>query len=162
MTVTEKNGNSSDSKSEIPPSGAHDVAHGELVNASGHIQEVDRNFNLLSLAGVGIVVGNVWPALGGSILVAIFNGGAPGVLYEFIVVSIFYWMVAASIAELVSAIPSSAGVYHWASITPGKKWGRVVGFYAGYWNWFAWTFGAASMSAIFGEPRFQILQSCEF
>ena len=42
-------------------------------------------------------------------------------------------------------------VYHWASVTPGKSWGRVVGFFAGYWNWLAWVFGAASMSFIFGE-----------
>ena len=124
-------------------------ADGALINASGHVQELQRNFSLLSLAGVGLVVGNVWPAIGGSILVAIFNGGPPGVLYEFIVVSIFYWTVAASIAELASAIPSSAGVYHWASVTPGKKWGRVVGFYAGWWNALAWILGAASMTAIF-------------
>jgi hypothetical protein len=72
--------------------------------------------------------GNVWPAVGGSILVAIFNGGPPGVIYEFITVSVFYWIIAASIAELASAIPSSGGVYHWASVTPGKRWGRVVGY----------------------------------
>src|SRR4051794_31675414 len=85
---------------------------GELINASGHVQQLERNFNLLSLAGVGLVVGNVWPALGGTILVAIFNGGPPGVLYEFIAVSILYWIVAASVAELASAIPSSGGIYH--------------------------------------------------
>lgn len=132
---------------------------GALINASGHVQELQRNFSLLSLAGVGLVVGNVWPAIGGSILVAIFNGGPPGVLYEFIVVSIFYWTVAASIAELASAIPSSAGVYHWASVTPGKKWGRIVGFYAGWWNTLAWILGAASMTAIFVCAD---LQSCGF
>jgi choline transport protein len=59
-----------------------DVSHGELINASGHIQEVDRNFGLLSLSGFGIVSGNVWPALGSTILVAIFNGGPPGTIYE--------------------------------------------------------------------------------
>jgi choline transport protein len=116
----------------------------ELINASGHVQELDRNFSLLAAAGVGLVVGSkyktsvnihtlwltgtdVWAALGGSILVAIFNGGPPGVIYEFIAVSVFYWMVAASIAELASSIPSSAGVYHWASVTAGKKWGRITG-----------------------------------
>ncbi len=130
---------------------AQNVEQGDLVNASGHMQELDRNFNLLTLAGVGLVVGNVWPAVGGAILVAIFNGGPPGVIYEFIVVSVFYWIIAACIAELASAIPSSGGVYHWASVTPGKSWGRVVGFYAGYWNWLAWVFGSASMSFIFGE-----------
>lgn len=51
---------------------------GELINASGHAQELSRNFSLISLAGVGLVVGNVWPAYGGSILVSLFNGGPPG------------------------------------------------------------------------------------
>ena len=51
----------------------------EAVNASGHVQELSRNFSLLSLAGVGLVVGNVWPAIGGSILVALYNGGPPGI-----------------------------------------------------------------------------------
>jgi choline transport protein len=67
-----------DSELESP----QEVAYGELINASGHIQEVDRNFGLLSLTGFGIVNGNVWPALGGTILVAIFNGGPPGTMYE--------------------------------------------------------------------------------
>ncbi|KIW56965.1 hypothetical protein PV05_05576 [Exophiala xenobiotica] len=134
----------------------HDHSKGVLVNASGHVQELDRQFNLVSLAGAGLVTGNVWPALGGSILVAIFNGGPPGVLYEFITVSVFYWIVAASIAELASAIPSSAGVYHWASVTPGHKWGRVNGFFGGYWNWLAWVFGCASMSFIFANTVVQM------
>lgn len=51
---------------------------GDLVNASGHVQELKRQYNLLSLAGIGITVGNVWPAAGGSILVALYNGGSPG------------------------------------------------------------------------------------
>lgn len=51
---------------------------GELINVSGHVQELDRQFNLISIAGAGLTTGNVWPALGGSILVAIFNGGPPG------------------------------------------------------------------------------------
>jgi amino acid transporter len=35
-------------------------------------------------------------------------------------------------------MPSSAGVYHWASITPGPKYGRICGWFAGWWNTFAW------------------------
>lgn len=54
------------------------VVSDDLINASGHIQELQRNFSLISLIGLGIVVGNVWPAVGGSILVALFNGGPPG------------------------------------------------------------------------------------
>jgi len=50
------------------------------INASGHVQELEKNFSLLSIIGVGVSVGNVWPALGGSILVALYNGGPPGEL----------------------------------------------------------------------------------
>lgn len=143
-------------KGEATTSSVVKAGHTGLVNASGHVQELARNFHLLSLAGVGLVVGNVWPPIGGSILVAIFNGGPPGVLYEFIAVSVFYWTVAASIAELASAIPSSAGVYHWATATPGPRWGRVIGFFAGWWNFLAWILGAASMAAIFGNTVVQM------
>jgi choline transport protein len=41
------------------------------VNESGHVQELERNFSLLSICSVGIVTGNTWAALGGSIAVAI-------------------------------------------------------------------------------------------
>lgn len=125
-----------------------EIGLGEVINASGHKQELDRNFSLLSICAVGICTGNTWAALGGSIVVAIYNGGPPGVIYEFIAVSFFYWLIAACIAELASAIPSSAGVYHWASITAGPKYGRATGWFAGWWNYFAWIFGSASMSAI--------------
>ncbi|KAK7935285.1 cholin permease [Apiospora marii] len=147
---------------EANPSHTQGIGESEAipagVNASGHTQELARNFNLLSLAGVGLVVGTVWPAVGGSILTAIFNGGPPGVLYEFMTVTAFYSTVAASVAELASAIPSSAGVYHWASVTPGRRggWGRVVGFFAGWWNYLAWVLGAASMSSIFANTVVQM------
>ncbi|GAB7353252.1 hypothetical protein MBLNU459_g3762t1 [Dothideomycetes sp. NU459] len=125
------------------------VAEGVVaVNASGHAQELERNFSLLSICSVGIVTGNTWAAIGGSIVVALYNGGPPGVLFEFIAVSVFYWMVAACIAELASAVPSSAGVYTWASLTAGSKYSKFVGFLAGWWNFFAWIFGAGSTSAI--------------
>ncbi|KAL9585911.1 MAG: hypothetical protein Q9212_001228 [Teloschistes hypoglaucus] len=77
------------------------------INVSGHMQELQRNFGLLSLCGLGITSGNVWSTLGGAITVAIYNGGPPGVIYEYIAASVFYWIIAASIAELASAIPSS-------------------------------------------------------
>lgn len=67
-----------------------------------------------------------------------------------IAVSICYWMVAASLAELASGMPSASGVYHWASITAGK-YGRVCGFFAGWWNCLAWVLGAASMCFIMAQ-----------
>ncbi|CAE7220057.1 Amino acid transporter [Pyrenophora teres f. teres] len=120
----------------------------EELNASGHKQELERNFSLLSLCAIGITTGNVWAALGGSIAIALYNGGPAGVIYEFIAVSMCYFMIAACIAEMASSIPSSAGVYHWASVTAGARFGKIVGFYAGWWNSLGWIFGTASISSI--------------
>jgi hypothetical protein len=41
------------------------------VNEIGHIQELERNFSLLSICAVGLVTGSTWAALGGSIAVSI-------------------------------------------------------------------------------------------
>jgi hypothetical protein len=38
------------------------------TNVSGHVQELDRQFGLLSICATGIVTGNTWTALGGAIV----------------------------------------------------------------------------------------------
>ncbi|KAI1636347.1 putative choline transport protein [Biscogniauxia mediterranea] len=124
---------------------------GEVVNASGHRQELERNFSLFNMCAVAVVIGNCWAISGATINLSIFNGGAPGVIYEFIVVGVFYLCITVNLAELASAIPSSAGVYHWASVTPGRRAGRALGFFAGYWNAFAYALGAASLAATAGS-----------
>lgn len=44
------------------------VGVGIVLNASGHKQELARQFSLLSICSIGITTGNVWAALGGSIV----------------------------------------------------------------------------------------------
>lgn len=112
---------------------------------------LERRFNLLSAVSTGIVTGNTWTALGGAIVASLYNGGPPGILYEFISVSVFYWLIAASIAELASAIPGSGGVYHWAALTAGKKYGPICAWFAGWLNYFAWTFGVSANCSIIGQ-----------
>jgi hypothetical protein len=43
-----------------------------------HGPGLQKNFSLISLIGIALVVSNTWAGVGGSILVAIFNGGPPG------------------------------------------------------------------------------------
>lgn len=110
--------------------------------------ELQRRFNLLSICGIAISTGESWVALGGSMVVAIHNLGPPCLLYGLLVTSFFYWFVAASIAELASAIPSSGTVYHWASITAGPRYGRLCGWFAGWWNFLAWIVGTSSLGSL--------------
>ncbi|KAL8646917.1 MAG: hypothetical protein Q9226_006655 [Calogaya cf. arnoldii] len=122
----------------------------ECINPSGHRQEVYRNFSTWSVLAVGVVAGNCWTALAGTLTVAISNGGPPGVIYEFMFASLMYAFISASIAELASAMPSSGGVYHFASVC-GGRFGRLTGWFAGWWNLCAYQFGVAAMSAICGK-----------
>jgi choline transport protein len=68
-----------------------------------------------------------------------------------ILVTIFYLLISASLSELVSAIPSAGGVYHWATVTGGPRWGRLTGWYAGWLNMSGWLLSAASISSILGN-----------
>ena len=121
---------------------------GIVINASGHRDQLKRQYGLLSICGLALTIDNAWIAFGGSLSVAVLNGGPPGILYEFITACVYYAFIGASIAELASSIPSSGGVYHWASVTPGAKWGRMIGYFTGALNFFGWVFDLASIVSI--------------
>jgi choline transport protein len=57
---------------KLPSSATNDdeagVAIGEIVNVSGHVQELDRNFGFWSICAVSIVADNAWAAGGGSLV----------------------------------------------------------------------------------------------
>ncbi|MBX6773532.1 MAG: amino acid permease [Chloroflexi bacterium] len=87
-----------------------------------------------------------------------FNQGGPAVMgIGWPLVTIFVLMVAASMAELASAIPTSGAIYHWASILGGPGWG----WYAAWFNMVGQVtivagidFGCATFAStlLFGEP----------
>lgn len=53
------------SASSSPPP---ELPAGDLINASGHKQELKRHFSLVSLCAVAITTGNTWVAIGGSVV----------------------------------------------------------------------------------------------
>ena len=53
---------------DYPEGDSHIITQEALINASGHHQELDRNFHLINIAGLGVTSGNTWMALGGSIV----------------------------------------------------------------------------------------------
>lgn len=120
---------------------------GEIVNASGHRDQLQRQYGLLSICGLALNINSAWIVFGGSLTISVLNGGPPGIIYEFIVAVVFYSFIAASIAELASSMPTSGGVYHWASVTAGT-WGRSIGFFCGALNFFGWIFDMASVISI--------------
>ncbi|KAL2870195.1 putative choline transport protein [Aspergillus lucknowensis] len=106
-----------------------------LETALGHKSVLARNFDLLSLTSLGIVIASAWALMGATIATALQNGGPTVILYGLIVVSIFYTLISASLSELASSMPSAGGVYYWSTVLS-------------YLNACGWLLSASSTSSI--------------
>ncbi|TVY49403.1 Choline transport protein [Lachnellula cervina] len=82
--------------------------------------KLKQHFSLVSLCAIAVTTGESWVVLGNSLAFAILNGGSMGVIYGFIVDTFCYCIVAASIAELASSMPT-AGTGHTRSFAFGNK-----------------------------------------
>lgn len=99
------------------------------LNAFGYKQELLRDMGgfsnfAISFSIISILTGAVTLYGFG------FSQGGPAVMglgWPF--VTIFVLFVAAGMAELASAIPTSGAVYHWASILGGKGWGWFTAWF---------------------------------
>jgi len=73
---------------------------GKIINSSGHPDQLHRQYGLLSICGLALTVDNAWVAVGTSLAISIYNGGAPGVIWELWIASFYYAFINASIAEV--------------------------------------------------------------
>ncbi|CAJ2500247.1 Uu.00g031000.m01.CDS01 [Anthostomella pinea] len=131
------------------------VDRGTDVNATGHKDQLRRQYGLLGIVGIALTVDNAWAALGSSISVSISNGGPPGLIFGLIVAIFYYSFIGLSLAEtvltsleLASSVPTAGGVYHWATIAAGPRYGRMVGFFTGWINFYGWMFDLAALVQI--------------
>ncbi|KAK1755017.1 putative amino acid transporter [Echria macrotheca] len=124
------------------------VENGVIVNASGYRDQLKRQYGLVGLAGIAVTVDNAWVALGSSISVSILNGGPPGIIFGLLVALFYYSFIGLGLAEMASSVPTAGGVYHWATIAGGTKWGRFLGFVTGWINFYGWMFDLAALVQI--------------
>ncbi|KAH9893031.1 amino acid transporter [Xylariomycetidae sp. FL2044] len=124
------------------------VDSGIQFNAAGHRDQLKRQYSLLGIVGIALTVDNAWAALGSSLSVSILNGGPPGLILGLIVAVFYYSFIGLSLAELASSVPTAGGVYHWATIAAGPRWGRMVGFFTGWVNFYGWMFDLAALIQI--------------
>jgi choline transport protein len=116
------------------------VENGIEINASGYKDELNRQYGFFALAGTALTVDNAWVALGSSISISILNGGPTGLLFGLIVAIFYYSFIGLSLSELASSLPSAGGVYHWATVAGGPRYGRALGFFTGWINFYGWLY----------------------
>lgn len=97
---TEKRG----SRSPDSESPGEETLAGKIINASGHADQLHRQYGLLSICGLALTVDNAWVAVGTSLALSIYNGGPPGVIWELWIASFYYSFINASIAEVCQVV----------------------------------------------------------
>ncbi|HEY2259381.1 MAG TPA: amino acid permease [Solirubrobacteraceae bacterium] len=101
----------------------------ERLAELGYKQELKRgwsgfsnfaiSFSIISiLAGCFTTYGQAW-----------LNGGPVAISIGWPVISVFILMVAFSMSELASAMPTAGGIYYWSSKLGGAGWGWFTGWF---------------------------------
>lgn len=92
-----------------------------LAVDGGYKPELKRNFSPLQLVGVGFGLTNSWLGISASLTTAISSGGPMMIVYGILIVAAVYGCIAATLAELSSAMPNAGGQVYWArKIAPPK------------------------------------------
>ncbi|KAH7268991.1 amino acid/polyamine transporter I [Fusarium redolens] len=87
----------------------------------GHSQSFKRNFSRWTMLGLAFAILNSWTALAASLSLALPSGGPVAVIWGLVTAGICNLSLAASLAEFLSAQPTSGGQYHWvATIAPAS------------------------------------------
>ncbi len=119
-----------------------------LLAELGYKQELNRSwsgfsnfaisFSIISiLAGCLTTFGQAWS-----------NGGPIAITWGWPFISLFILIIGFTMSELVSAYPTSGGIYWWAS----KLGGPAAGFYTGWLNWIGLV--AVTASVAYGAANF--------
>ena len=112
----------------------------------GYKQDLQRNFSVWSILGVGFSVTNSWFGVSASLVTSILSGGPVLLLYGIPAMALIGSAVGATLAELASAYPNAGGQYYWASVLAPKRYARIASYSTGWFAWAGSIFTSASVT----------------
>lgn len=96
----------------------------------GYVQELQRSWSGFSNFAISFSIISILAGCFTSFGLGWNNGGPAAIAWGWPIVSVFILIIGFCLAELVSAYPTSGGIYWWASKLGGPK----AGFYTGWLN----------------------------
>jgi amino acid transporter len=96
----------------------------------GYTQELNRSWSGFSNFAISFSIISILAGCFTSFFLGWNNGGPAAIAWGWPVVSVFILIIGLCMSELVSAYPTSGGIYWWASKLGGVK----AGFYTGWLN----------------------------
>jgi amino acid transporter len=107
----------------------HDADEQRLAEL-GYKQELNRSWSGFSNFAISFSIISILAGCFTSFFIGWNNGGPMAIFFGWPIISIFILIIGFCMAELVSAYPTSGGIYWWASKLGGAK----AGYYTGWLN----------------------------
>ena len=95
----------------------------------GYKQELNRGWSSFSNFAISFSIISVLAGCFTTYGQALKNGGPIAISIMWPVISVFILMVAFSMSELASSMPTAGGIYYWASKLGGAGWGWFTGWF---------------------------------
>jgi choline transport protein len=117
----------------------------------GYTQEMQRNFSVWSVLGVGFSLTNSWFGVSAALVTGINSGGPMLIIYGIILIALVSTGVGITLSELASAMPNAGGQYFWANELAPKRWAKIASYLTGWFAWAGAIFTSASVALAMGS-----------
>ncbi|KAF2708288.1 choline transport protein [Pleomassaria siparia CBS 279.74] len=117
----------------------------------GYKQDMQRNFSVWSVLGVGFSLTNSWWGISAAMITGINSGGPMLIIYGIILITLISTCVGISLSELASALPNAGGQYFWANELAPKKYASFASYLTGWFAWWGSIFTSASVALSMGS-----------
>ncbi|RAO71161.1 uncharacterized protein BHQ10_007173 [Talaromyces amestolkiae] len=113
---------------------AVDIRDESRLAQLGYKQELKRDWKLMHNFGVSFSIISVITGITTLFSYGLNTGGPSVMAFGWIIVSFMTFFVGLSMAEIVSAIPTSGGPYFWAAILAPQKYSAFFSWLTGWFN----------------------------
>lgn len=117
----------------------------------GYTQEMQRNFSVWSVLGVGFSLTNSWFGISAALVTGINSGGPILIIYGIILIALISTCVGISLSELASALPNAGGQYYWANELAPRRYANFASYLTGWFAWAGSIFTSASVALAMGS-----------
>ncbi|TCD68631.1 hypothetical protein EIP91_010286 [Steccherinum ochraceum] len=105
----------------------------QLANL-GYKSEFRREFSLFETIAFAFSIMGVVASVTSTYSFGLYSGGHVGMVFGWLIPSIFVMSIAASMAELASAMPTSAGLYYFSAKLAPERWSALASWITGWAN----------------------------
>lgn len=104
----------------------------------GREQALKRHFNVWSLIFMAFCTSVTWEAICSTMTQSLLTGGSSSMVWGFVASAIGALLIALSLSEFASIIPTAGGQYHYVAALSPAKYRRFLSWIAGWvtiWSW---------------------------